>query len=214
MSTSDNASTLQRWGLRKAIWSKLMGWAKPWFFLCRVNALEIEAYPEVAPPGGQLTIRLATREDLLAAAEEYPDQLSASFVEEAMSRGDYCVAAFDQAQMVAWAWASFDLAPHGDGLWVKVEPPYSYGYKWYTKPEYRGRGIILQLTVLRDKIGREAGRTHNIGFVETHNYASWRSTRRLGSHMVGYAGYFKLFGKPYPFRTPGVVKHSFRFVRR
>jgi hypothetical protein len=31
---------------------------------------------------------------------------------------------------------------------------------------------------------------------------------------VGYAGYFKLIGKTYPFRTPGAAKHTFRFVRK
>lgn len=48
------------------------------------------------------------------------------------------------------AWAAFDVAPHGDGLWVRVEAPYCYGYKWYARPDYRGRGIIGKMTLLRD----------------------------------------------------------------
>ncbi len=182
--------------------------------LSYITVIRIEDYPLVTSLGDGLTMRKASRDDLLAAAEETPDQLSETFVDEAFARGDYCVGAFDGDRMVAWAWASFTTAPHGEGLWVAVQPPYSYGYKWFTIPAYRGRGIIGKIAILRDKLGAEAeGITHNVGFTETHNYASWRSNRRLDTQFVGYAGYFRLFGKAYPFRTPGVVKHTFRFYR-
>lgn len=207
-----HSNTLKQWGLRRALWAKLMVLIRPWFFLSRISAVEVAAYPPMIRPTDELTVRRATREDLVAAAAENPDQLSQAFVDQALSRGDYCVAAFDGAQMVAWAWASFDRAPHDDGLWVKVEAPFSYGYKWYTKPDYRGKGIILQLTVLRDRIGAESGRTHSVGFIETHNYASWQASKRLGSQSVGYAGYLKLRGRSYPFRTRGAAQHSFSFV--
>ena len=181
--------------------------------LSRITIIEIEHYPLPTGLGHGLTMRKASREDLLTAARENPAQLSLAFVDDALARGDYCAAAFDGSRMVAWAWASFDTAPHDDGLWVKVEPPYSYGYKWYTKPEYRGQGIIGQLAIFRDKLGAETGITHNVGFTETHNYASWQTNQRLHTQFVGYAGYFRLLGKSYPFRTPGVVKHTFRFYR-
>lgn len=182
--------------------------------LSYITVIRIDDYPLVTSLGDGLTMRKATRDDLVAAAQENPNELSLTFIDDALARGDYCVGAFDGSHMVAWAWASFTTAPHGDGLWVEVNAPYSYGYKWFTKPEYRGRGIIGKIAILRDKLGAESGVTHNVGFTETHNYASWQSNRRLDTQFVGYAGYFRLFGKSYPFRTPGVVKHTFRFYRR
>jgi GNAT superfamily N-acetyltransferase len=208
-----NSRAVQQWDYRRAIWAKFMHVVRPCFMLCRVTFIEIDKYPPITGLGGGLTMRKATRDDLASASDENPDQLSPTFVTDALARGDYCVGAFDGSRMVAWAWASFDKAPHGDGLWVKVEPPNMYGYKWYTKPEYRGQGIIGQLATLRDKMAAETGVTLNVGFTETHNYASWQSQRRLGNRSIGYAGYFRLFGKSYPFRTPGVVKHTFRFFR-
>ena len=181
--------------------------------LSRITMIQIDRYPALEGLGNGLTMRKATREDLIQAAEFNPEQLSVSFVNEALAKGDYCAAAFDGEQMVAWAWASFDSAPHGDGLRVKVEAPFSYGYKWFTKPEYRGRGIIGPLANLRDQLGAETGVTHNVGFTETHNYASQRSSQRLGAIVVGYAGYLKFFGKAYPFRSRGAASHSFRFYR-
>ena len=204
---------VEQWGWRRAGWSALMNALKPWLFLCRIVVLRIEDYPQSAELRGGLEMRKAGREDLMVAMQDQPGHFSLSFIDDALSRGDYCVGAFDGCRMVAWAWASLKQAPHGDGLCVEIEPPYSYGYKWFTTPEYRGQGIIGQLTILRDKLGAELGCSHNLGFIETHNYASWASSQRLGSRTVGYAGYFKLFGKAFPFRTPGVVKHTFRFAR-
>jgi len=181
--------------------------------LCRVNVKELDLYPEIRELGGGLTMRKATPEDLLQAIKDSPEHFDTAFVDGVLERGDICVGAFDGEHMVAWAWASFCIAPHGDGLWVKIAPPYSYGYKWFTKPKYRGRDIIGKLTELRDKLTAEAGPTHHVGFTETHSYASLTSSSRLGTRCVGHAGYFKLFGKAYPFRTPGAVKHTFRFVR-
>ena len=205
--------TARQWGFLRAIWSGLMHLVRRWFVLCRISRRRIDPNPKLSDLGDGLVMRRASREDLLNAVDNDPHQFDLAFVDEALARGDICIGAFHGSEMVAWAWASFHKAPHDDGLWVHVEPPNNYGYKWFTKPAYRGKRIIGTLTLFRDKIAAESGCTHNMGFIETHNYASLHGSKRLGSQRVGYAGYFKLFGKAYPFRTPGVAKHGFRFVR-
>jgi hypothetical protein len=50
-----------------------------------------------------------------------------------------------------------------------------------------------------------------IGFIETHNFVSYRASRRLGSRTAGYTGYLRRLGKTFTFRSPGAKKHQFRF---
>jgi hypothetical protein len=202
-----------RWGYRKALYSRLMNGVRPWLVVCRINIVDLDSNADIRALPDGLTMRQATHEDLLAAIEESPTHFNRTFIDECTARGDFCVGAFDGRHMVSWAWVAAEAAPHIEGLCVKVEPPYSYGYKWFTKPEYRGKDIIARITQLRDKLSADAGCTHNVGFIETHNYASLTSSSRLGGRCVGHAGYLSLFGRFYPFRTPGVVKHKFRFLR-
>ncbi|MBM4202825.1 MAG: hypothetical protein FJ194_01565 [Gammaproteobacteria bacterium] len=186
----------------------------PWFVLARVSVRNItaEAVPGNVIEG--LSVRLASRAELLQAAEEKPDALSTDFVNAALDRGDICVAAFDGEHLVGFIWGSFSTAPHSDGLWVKAEHPYRYGDKSFVEPQYRGQRLVFALQRARDMVCLERGYPLNVGFIETHNYPSLLATIRSGSKRVGYAGYVRLFGRSYPFRTPGVVPHTFQFYRR
>ncbi len=171
--------------------------------------MQSEAVPNELENG--VSIRMATRDDLIRAAHEMPKQLGFRFLEDALARGDICLAAFHDETMVAFIWRSFTRVPHADGLWVEVEWPYRYGYKAYTKPDFRGQGLSGWLSRLGDEVCLDKGFRYGVGFVETHNYPSIKADLRVGGRMVGYAGYLKLFGKAYPFRTRGVVPHTFRF---
>ena len=66
---------------------------------------------------------------------------------------------------------------------------------------------------LTDALCLELGYSKSLGIVESHNYASIANSLRLGNQIVGSAGYFKLFGRVYPFRSRGARRHTFRFVR-
>lgn len=202
-----------QWGFRRALWAAFISRIRPWFMLCRVVVRSMKDDPPESDLGNGITIRQASYEDLLAAIDSMPSELNRKFIDGAFARGDLCVAAFDGSKMVASTWASFDTAPHGDGLWVKVEPPYKYSYKSFTHEKYRGRGLIGEVTRLRDSLSVAKGCQYAVGFIETHNYASLQANRRQGSRTVGYAGYLKAFGKTFPFRSPGVVSHTFRFFR-
>jgi hypothetical protein len=187
---------------------------RPWLVVSRVQVGELlETTTESNRRAEGLRIDIPSRGELLQAARELPDELTEAFIDDAASRGDVCVAAFHGGHVVAWAWRSFTTAPHADGVWVRLDPPYCYSYKWYTRPEYRGRRVLTRVCRYGDELSRDRGCRRAAWFIETHNYPSLRASRRLGARTVGYAGYLKLFGKSYPFRTPGVLPHGFRFYR-
>ncbi len=180
--------------------------------LCRVLVRDPDEGDVHAPEG--VSIRAATREDLLRAAAQGFGDLRVDFVDAALARGDVCVAAFHGNDIVAYVWRSFSTAPHGDGLWVRVDHPYWYTYKSFTRPDFRGRRLNGVLTLYGDHVCRDRGCEHGVGFIDVGNRASLRASLRIGTRVVGYAGYLRLFGRSHPFRTPGVRAHTFRFYRR
>jgi hypothetical protein len=200
----------QRWGPLPFFHIRLMVAVKPWFTLCRVHVRE---HRTEAPAAVDCVVRIATRTELMSAAGDPAMSLRPESIDAALSRGDICVAAFDGNRIVAYVWRSFSTAPHIEGLWVRFDRPYRYGYKALTLPEFRGRHLQDALALSTDALCNERGFTKGVGIVESHNYPSVRSDLRRGNRLAGWAGYFSLFGKVYPFRSPGARKHTFRFVR-
>jgi GNAT superfamily N-acetyltransferase len=211
--SSESIEEPARWGVAATLWARLMRRLHRWLILCRIQARDLPHGRAPTELEDGFSLRIASRAELDRAALELPDQLSREFIDAATSRGDLCFAVFQGETIVAWVWRSFSTAPHADGLWVRVDRPNCYSYKSYTRPSLRGRRLIGRLTLYADQVCRERGCEHSVGFIETHNYASIRANTRLGSRRVGFAGYVKVLGKSYPFRTPGVVPHTFRFYR-
>lgn len=201
-------------GLLARAWASLALHLRPHLVLCRVLVRDLaQAAPELPDDEG-LQIRIASFDELrAAAAAAQASGLTPDFVDAAETRGDICIAAFDQGQIVAYVWRSFSRAPHEDSIWVQVQSPYWYTYKMHTVPAYRGRRLAGVLTRFGDQVCRTRGLRAGVGFVETHNYPSLKANRYAGARPVGFAGYLRLSGRVFTFRTPGVRRYSFRFVR-
>ena len=202
-------------GLFNTLWHATMSRLRPWVLFTRVYRKPIEEHIN-ATLGERFDLHTPSREELDRAYAHFGKNLMRDSVEQALARGDVCMAAFDRDsdnRMVGFSWGARKTAPHGDGLWVEVEYPYLYGYKAYVDPEYRGLGINVALIVERDKTIAQEGYRSSVGFVETHNYASVHSNVRMGSQPAGYAGYIKLFGRAFPFRSPKARASTLRFYR-
>ena len=198
-----------RWGLASAMLALIARLLQRWLTLWIVQIRKNQPYertPELSP---DIDIRFATRAELLAASAQMPHQMSTSFVEAALDRGDLCAAAFADGSIVALQWASFTIAPDADRLWIGIEPPYRYGYKGFTAPEYRGRRLACEVMRFCDAQCLERGYTHTLVYVGPANYASRANLDRLGNRTAGYAGYLRCCGHYFTFRTPGAKAHSF-----
>jgi GNAT superfamily N-acetyltransferase len=205
---ADFFNNARRWGIVKTTYGTVMRRLRPWLMLSEIR---LQPAGEVSTPEDGKT-RIASRDDLLRASFELPEHFDPEFVQDALERGDVCVAAFDEQKITAFAWRSFSTAPHQDGLWVSFPRGYCYCYKLFTLPEYRGKHILD--SEVTENLAAQRGCTHLMTFAETHNYPSITRSNRIGATVVGYAGYFLLFGRPYPFRSLGARKHQFRFYRK
>ena len=210
-----------RWGLSRALYLRVMVRLRRWLVVCRIHVRLLSNDPAYGDElEGDITVRLATREDLLRAAEELPDELTVEFIDASLRRGDLCVGAFDGSILVSFVWRAFTatpnedgLAPHQDEIWVGFEKPYRYGYKSFTRPEYRGRHLQDPVARLSDRMCIERGYMYDINSVETHNYPSIASVKRHGHRLVGFAGYLMVWGRVYPFQSRGAKRHTFRFYK-
>lgn len=144
-----------------------------------------------------------------SSIEEY--DCSPSFVRGALARGDICVGAFIDDQLVAYFWRAFSTTPHQGDIWVNVGPNAHYAYKSYTLPAFRGQHIISQVYACGDHLSLDRGLHYSVGFIDSTNYPSIKALKQKGVQFVGYAGYLYIFGTIIFYRTAGAKKQGFEF---
>ena len=140
--------------------------------------------------------------DALVSLTEDPElDLDRKFVQAALQRGDLAFGAFDSSLLVAYVWRSMTSAPHTDELWVRVDLPYCYSYKSFSRKGYRGNHIVPTLILYSDREMLNLEYTYRIGFIAVTNFASLAMGDHMDTRTIGYVGYFEWFGRYFPFRT-------------
>ncbi len=158
-----------------------------------------------------ITVRLLTEADLLEGAKDDDMELEPAFIRSALARGDLSWGAFEGDKLVGYTWRSPARAPFRGDLWIRIGHPLHYVYKSFTRTTHRGKGIHIAITRVADQHMLEMGRPAEVGFIDISNIQSLRAARSLGRHKVGWAGYLKIFGRCFTFRTPGVAATQSEF---
>jgi len=162
------------------------------------------------PPDPKLPVRITLRvleaEDLLSAAADPELDMSVEFVRGALARGDMAFGAFEDDRLVGYSWRTFSAVPHCGDLWARVDQPYHFGYKAFTRASHRGMRIHAAVALFSDAYLLERGYIAEVGFVDITNFSSLGVAKHLGRQRIGYTGYAKWFGRYLTFRTPAVRK--------
>ena len=205
--------SLDRYGLAKTIYRILdKGLARPLgVHIYRVRVRDVRTGSDSLPVIPGISIRELDPDELPEAARDPELRLAVDFVHAARQRGDRAFGAFDGSKLIAYAWRSTSTAPHSHGVWVRVHGPYSYSYKAFTVPGYRGRGIAPGLILFGDARMLELGFTRRVGFVSLTNYASLALSGPIQSSGAGLAGYIRKPGRPLIFHSNAVKKTGFEF---
>ena len=144
-----------------------------------------------------------------------PDtRLSPGFVEEAVSKGDECFGILKGGRLAAYGW--YSSRP------TRIDPPelrlrfryeYVYMYNGYTHPLCRGRRLhaIGMTLALREYLGR--GRKGLVSYVESNNFDSLKSCRRMGYAEFGSIYVARISGKYRAFSSAGCRRLGFRVER-
>ena len=200
---------IERYGLTEALLGRFLKAIKRFVVVFRISSRPLgDGFSEECSI--ERECRLLTEEEIRDLPSYMPDQITEQFVESALARGDTCVGAIIENKVVAFTWRSYTTAPHTDGLWVRFQPPYRYGYKAFVVPEYRGKRIMQAGT--GDDYCTSHGYNAAIAFIERDNLPSLhRTNRRDNNKIIGYIFMLKLFGKRFLFSTKGVKQVGFEF---
>ena len=201
---------IERFGRMRALNMRLMSMLRKMGL--EVNYVMTRPLQE-ADPGlfDGIECRLATLEELHVACQTPELELSREFVDAALKNDDCCCAGFDGERMVAYAWRTGVEAPHAKGVRVVVGEKQRYGYKVFTLPDYRGRGIYPRIANLADREFLRRGKVNTVSFTAIANYSSLAADKKMGNRKLGIALVWKLGSWMGVFHSPGVTSAGFRF---
>lgn len=209
-------SYLARWGALRSAYAFVMDKVRDYlgFSLCVVVSRPAmgKRLPAIDTSYPGREYRLLNEQELLAHSSDPTLELNAGFIRERLMVGDTCSGALEGGVLLGYVWRAFSPVSVRDTLWVDAGEAGRYVYKAYTRPEYRGQNISNSISVATESIYK--GRTHNIAFIESHNYPSIRSALKMGNAVVGYAGHWKIGQRYVCFRSPGARRLGFRFLNK
>jgi GNAT superfamily N-acetyltransferase len=172
------------------------------------------AGPNLAPDLAELEARFLSSEEIVRFAGDDRDRYSPSFAMEALARGDRCFGVIEHGRLVCYCWYAAGAAPVFDDIEVAVDRPFVYGYKAFTDPAHRGRGLhIFGISAAAQHL-RPEGCTGIAAYIEADNVAPLMSARKMGESFVGSVVLFRAFGKFRWLVSPGCDKIGFRVIRR
>jgi hypothetical protein len=123
------------------------------------------------------------------------NEMPASFLDEALAKGDECFGLLSGDRLAAYGW--YSSGP------TRIDPPdlvlypggrQIYMYKGFTHVAHRGRRLhaIGMTLALQDYLAR--GFKGLVSYVESNNFASLKSVVRMGYEIFGTIAVLKAFG--------------------
>ena len=146
--------------------------------------------------------RFVGENELAKFAHEEAHDLSADFLREALARGDRCYALFDGEALAAYGWYSDIPTPIDANFVLHFDRAYTYMYKGYTVPAYRGKRLHAVGMCRALRAFTEEGKKGLISIVLSNNFASLHSVVRMG---------YRIFGDAYVLRAGS---HSFVYATK
>jgi hypothetical protein len=138
-------------------------------------------------------------------------ELPEGFLNEALARGDDCLAILDGERLASYGWYSRKRTPIDlPGVVLNFSNEYVYMYKGFTHPQYRGQRLhaIGMTTALQAYLAQ--GYRGLISYVEANNTASLKSVYRMGYQDFGKIGVVRILGRYFFFSGDACEALGFR----
>jgi hypothetical protein len=153
--------------------------------------------------------RFVGEDELARYAKDGAHDFSAGFLGEACARGDRCYALFDGEALAAYGWYSNLPTPIDEHFVLRFDPAWTYMYKGYTAPAYRGRRLHAVGMCRALRAVTEEGRKGLVSWVFSNNFASLRSVTRMGYRIFGQVYVFRAGDYAFTHSTRGCRDHGF-----
>jgi hypothetical protein len=151
-------------------------------------------------------------EPLLREFSKEPDhELAPSFVDDALAKGDECYGILVGDQLASYGW--YSRRP------TRIDPPalmlhfnerYIYMYKGFTDIRHRGRRLHAIGMARAMEHYLELGYKGLVAYVESNNFSSLKSVRRMGYVEFGAIGVLRIFGRYMMYASHGCRSFDFR----
>lgn len=122
-------------------------------------------------------------------------ELTDSFLEGALAKGDRCYAILDGDVLASYGWYSNKETSIDDALALRFDRDWIYMYKGYTDPAYRGQRLHAIGMFRALQAWCEEGFRGLVSYVEANNFSSLKSCYRMGYVDIGNIFAWKVFGK-------------------
>lgn len=159
---------------------------------------------------GDFRALLLNQSMLYRFCEDPQNEMTEEFVEDALSKGDECFGVLDGESLAAYGWYSNSpTAIDPPDLRLHFDRQYIYQYKGFTHARYRGRRLhAVGITgALEHYLAR--GFKGFIAYVEWNNFASLRSSYRMGFVDFGTIVVTRVFGRLRAHSTAGCKPYNF-----
>jgi hypothetical protein len=136
--------------------------------------------------------------------------LELSFLEQARRRGDRCYAMYEGEELAAYGWYARQSTPIDEHFVLHFDPAYTYMFKGYTVPAQRGKRLHAVAMCQALRAFAEQGCKGLVSYVASNNFASLKSTARVGYRIFGDLYLVRAAGRSLAFASPGCRVYGFR----
>lgn len=186
--------TLRRHGLTKTLQRGLYRVAQRFIVLDITHLMMLDANDVVAPASADdLTFDFLTPDDVSLLSRDETNGLNAAMSDRMSREGDFCLAAFTNAQLVGYAWFAFERVGadcnQGEssltGVGIAFPASVCFMYKGFVRGEFRGRRIYgrLMSRALTLLSGRKI--TGILSTADWTNFAAHKSCYGIGYRYLG-----------------------------
>ena len=138
------------------------------------------------------------------------NELSHSFLREALRKGDACYALCEGPKLVSSGWYSTQPTTIESGLVLHFAPGYVYMYKGLTREAYRGQRLYAVGVTRALEHYLAQGARGFVSYVDAANLDSLKSCVRMGYRVFGSIYVLSLFGRHFVFSSRGCRAFGFR----
>lgn len=133
----------------------------------------------------------------------------------AIENGDIFFGLIEDEKLIAYTWCAYKSCRLNKYIWIEIGNQQRYGYKAFAVAEYQGQRII-DIVQRASILLRPDNISYELAYIETHNFRSLNTTafKRAEKQRLGIAGYWQIGSSVFCFRTPGVKKSGFRFLKK
>jgi len=153
--------------------------------------------------------RFVGEDELARFAHDGAHDVSLDFLRRARARGDRCYALFDGEALAAYGWYSDLPTPIDEHFVLHFDPAWTYMYKGYTVPAYRGKRLHAVGMCRALRAVTEEGRNGLISWVFSNNFASLRSVMRMGYRIFGEAYVLRAGTRSFTYATSACRDYGF-----